>query len=143
MKKQFLKYGAVAGASAASDWLIFIVLTSAGISAIAAFAGARVIGGLVSFILNRNWSFKYDKLESCWSHQLLKFIELYVVSYALSIGIYYALITNAPSMEYFMKLVTDSLIFMWNFLIMKFYVFPRTHAFILRGMRLMRQTGKA
>jgi putative flippase GtrA len=118
---QFLKYVLVAVLSAASDWLAFATLFAAFGSPIAAQATSRIFGAVVSFGMNKYWSFRSLR----HSRALLegpRFFALFIASYSLSLTLFSTL-TYAGISPYVAKLATDTFCFFFNFLVMRLWVY--------------------
>jgi putative flippase GtrA len=119
---QFLRYVSVAGVSAASDWLVFTVLFAAFGSPIAAQATSRIVGGLVSFTINKYWSFRSGSSKQTW-REARRFLMLFAASYVISISML-SVLTMALVYPYLAKLMTDTACFLFNFLVMRVWVYP-------------------
>lgn len=119
---RFGQYSGVAALSAASDWLTFTVLVSAlGVDHLASLMAARLVGGLVSFAVNRQWTFSGGARHSL-SRSGRRFLLLYAASYGLSAGLF-SLLSAVRLPPYPAKLITDLTCFLVNFAVMKTYVF--------------------
>jgi len=128
---QIGKYISVAVLSAGSDWVVFTVLISVfNLEHLAALVVARVVGGVVSFLSNRYWTWGRNH-HITLTKQGLRFIILYAVSYAISISEFYLLNSIFGLSAYAAKLVTDCTCFVVNYLVMNGFVFrakPRSGA---------------
>jgi putative flippase GtrA len=124
MFSRLSKYSFVAAGSAASDWLVFMALSYVSIDPIFAQATARVVGGLVSFFSNRNWSFSATKTTSK-TKQIRRFMLLYCASYGLSLGLFYLLVETLQMNIFLSKIIIDSVCFLGNFVVMWLYVFNK------------------
>jgi putative flippase GtrA len=124
---QFVKYVTVAFLSAASDWAVFAALFAAFGWTILAQATSRIVGGLVSFSINKYWSFQsYQHKQAL--HEAWRFAMLFIVSYGLSLSLFSGL-TYLGAGPYWAKLTTDTSCFVFNFLVMRFWVYrPRGFA---------------
>jgi putative flippase GtrA len=124
---QFAKYVTVALLSAASDWVVFATLLAAFGWTIQAQAISRIVGGLVSFGTNKYWSFQsYEHKQAL--HEAWRFAALFVASYGLSLSLFSGL-TLLGTGPYWAKLITDTCCFLFNFLVMRFWVYrPRRSA---------------
>lgn len=119
--KQLVKYSIAAVLAAGSDWVVFIFLNELTGHILISQGLARITGGGVSFVVNKMHSFSTTRKKG--AHQVKKFIFLYVVSYVASVALVYMGVTLYPNDEYIVKLVSDSILFMFNFFMMKFFVF--------------------
>lgn len=119
--KHMAKYSLAAISSAVADWVVFICLNELTAQALFSQGVARLTGGGVSFVFNKNVSFR--SFESRASGELVKFTLLYAVSYVLSILFMYAGVYFYSDYEYVVKILSDSVLFLFNFFMMKFFVF--------------------
>jgi putative flippase GtrA len=118
---QFAKYVTVALLSAASDWAVFATLFAAFGWTIQAQAISRVVGGLVSFGTNKYWSFQsYEHKQAV--NEAWRFAALFVASYGLSLSLF-SVLTSLGVGPYWAKLVTDTCCFLFNFLVMRVWVY--------------------
>ncbi len=120
---QFVKYVTVAVLSAISDWAIFAALFAAFGSPLLAQATSRIGGAVVSFGVNKYWSFQSPQhkraLREAW-----RFLILFMASYALSLALFSALTWSGVA-PYLAKLATDTICFFFNFLVMRRWVYRR------------------
>ena len=118
---QFVKYVTVAVLSAASDWAVFATLFAAFGWTIQAQAISRIVGGVVSFGTNKYWSFQsYEHKQAL--HEAWRFAALFVASYGLSLSLF-SVLTHVGTGPYWAKLITDTCCFVFNFLVMRFWVY--------------------
>jgi putative flippase GtrA len=118
---QFAKYVTVALLSAASDWVVFATLFAAFGWTIMAQATSRIVGGLVSFGINKYWSFQsYQHKQTL--HEAWRFAVLFIASYGLSLSLFSAL-TYFGTGPYWAKLITDTSCFLFNFFVMRLWVY--------------------
>jgi putative flippase GtrA len=115
----------VALLSAASDWAVFAALFAVFAAPIMAQAISRIVGAVVSFAINKYWSFQSPQhkraLTEAW-----RFLVLFAASYALALSLFSAF-TFAGMSPYLAKLITDTTCFFFNFLIMRVWVY-RPHS---------------
>ena len=118
---QFAKYVAVALLSAASDWVVFATLLFTFGSPIMAQAISRIAGAVVSFGVNKYWSFQSPQharvLIEAW-----RFLVLFIASYTLALSLFSAF-TLWGVRPYLAKVVTDTACFFFNFLVMRVWVY--------------------
>jgi putative flippase GtrA len=133
---QFLRYVAVAGLSAASDWAAFAALFAAFGSPIMAQGTSRIVGGVVSFGINKYWSFQ-SRQHAQALIEAPRFLVLFIVSYFFSLSFFSAL-TYLDVWPYWAKLMTDTICFFFNFLVMRFWVYRLRSD----GPRSPRKSGK-
>jgi putative flippase GtrA len=127
--KQFSKYGGVAAGSAFFDYTVFTALLFSGVGAVPAQMVARIAGGVLSFIVNKYWSFGNKKIGGLKTEGR-RFLVLYIFSYFLSLAILYLLIEQFEIKPYPAKISADITCFVVNFLVMRGYVFSDN-----RGLR--------
>ena len=113
------KSGSVAIAATVAEWVAFVALTSVGMTPVAAQMVARIVGGVTSFGLNRQWSFS---AQGSMTVQGRRFLLLYAFSYGLSVSLLWALLRLGMG-SYMAKLVSDFICFGVNFIVMYAYVF--------------------
>ncbi|MEQ8707537.1 MAG: GtrA family protein [Rhodospirillales bacterium] len=125
--QSFSQYSGAAIGSAATDYLTFwLVLSLTGVPVLAQ-ALARISGGILSFLINRKWSFRRDKPDLVlWDGG--RFLALYGVSYALSIGLFLLLTKQSGYAPLTAKIISDSTCFIFNFFAMKHFVFRTAKA---------------
>lgn len=122
---RFLRYSGVALMSAGSDWLIFSGLVSlAGLPQLQSLMVARVIGGVVSFLANRHWTWGAHRRIAV-TRQGRRFLILYGFSYGLAVALFSLLVDGLGVAPYPGKLATDIACFLVNFIVMNAYVFHR------------------
>jgi putative flippase GtrA len=118
---QFLKYLTVAMLSAGSDWVVFVGLLAASGLPIMAQGTSRIVGGLVSFGINKYWSFQSRRRERTLI-EARRFLVLFLISYVLSLSLFSAL-TFIWVSPYWAKLITDTCCFFFNFLMTRLWVY--------------------
>ena len=118
---QFVKYATVALLSAASDWVVFTALFAAFGWPIIAQGTSRIVGGVVSFAVNKYWSFESRRHERTLI-EARRFLVLFVISYVVSLSLFSAL-TYGGVWPYWAKLITDTSCFFFNFVMMRFWVY--------------------
>ncbi len=117
-----VKYLYVALASTIADWIIFwVVIHMIFLPPTSALPIGRLGGGITSFLLNRHWTFR-SKGNPALS-QVGRFLMLYLVSFTLAYLLFIALLNFSPFGAFKSKLVTDTSIFIFNFLLMKAWVY--------------------
>jgi glycosyltransferase involved in cell wall biosynthesis len=80
---------------------------------------ARIISGLLNFLLNRLWSFKNT---SSIKNQFKRYFALYILQLTLSI-VFVSLLAFIPIHLTLIKLIVDSMLFIGSFFIQKNWVF--------------------
>jgi putative flippase GtrA len=120
--KRFMRYVAVSGGAALSDWIVFASIMALGGHYLNAQMISRIAGGIFSFIANKYWSFEASGADHLHAEGR-RFLLLYLVSYGLSVGLLYFFADIVGLNPYVSKLIGDSLIFVFNYLVMNHYVF--------------------
>jgi putative flippase GtrA len=118
---QFTKYGAAAAASAASDWVLFTALLLAFDAPLAAQGAGRLFGGVVSFVLNKFWSFE-SRDRTRLSSESRRFLMLFAASYGLSLTLFSGLLSLGAH-PFWAKPISDVACFFFNFFMMRSYVY--------------------
>jgi putative flippase GtrA len=122
--REAFAYVSVAGASAISDWLVFTLISwfAPQYDVVYAQAVARLTGGLVAFMLHRAWSFR-DQQGVGLTTEAGRFMALYIFSFAVSVSTVYVLVDLLDLNRFASKAFADTLCFVINFFVMKFWVF--------------------
>jgi putative flippase GtrA len=118
---QFMKYVIVAALSAASDWLVFILIMAIIGRPLPAYGSARIVGAIVSFFVNKHWSFQSPDHRRT-AIEGGRFLVLFAASYSLALALFSAL-TMGGLNPYWSKLVADTTCFFVNFVIMRYWVY--------------------
>jgi putative flippase GtrA len=125
MVERFFRYCGVALMSTGSDWLVFTALIlGVGCNPTPSLMAARLTGGLVSFLTNRQWTWQSGRPASL-TQQGRRFLILYGVSYGTAIGLFSLLTEGLEVAPMAAKLVADSFCFLGNFAAMHLYVYHR------------------
>lgn len=114
------RYITVAVQSALADWGMFVLLVTVGAEGLLAQAIARLVGGAYSFTANKLWSFQAGGWSTL-APQAGRFGALYVVSYVLSLVLFQGI--SAASSPWLAKPLADGGCFLFNFVVMKSWVF--------------------
>jgi putative flippase GtrA len=123
--------------SAGSDWLVFSGLVSLiGLAHLPSLMAARVVGGAVSFVANRTWTWGTHR-RIALTQQGRRFLVLYGFSYGIAVTLFSLLVDGLGVASYPGKLATDATCFLVNFVAMNVYVFHRREGLskILRQVR--------
>jgi len=124
MSKEFHIFTGVAVLSAIADIVTFTLLINLELYIYLSQSVARIVGGLVSFYINRTCNFNTKNARNgSLVLQGRRFILLYIISFNLSlllIGFFYEYLQLDSLISKFMA---DILCFLFNFLVMKFYVY--------------------
>ncbi len=123
MMLRFGRYASVALLSAGGDWLCFTLLVSLlGVASLPGMMAARIVGGLVSLLGNRHWTWRANR-QIAVTRNGRRFLLLYAVSYAASIVIFTVTTRGLGLPPYPGKLISDTACFVFNFVVMNGYVF--------------------
>ena len=119
----FLRYNIVAVIATITDFLVFIMLTEGvGIWYVVSTFISAVTGGVVAFIINRNWVFmeKDGKLTG----QAVRYILVWGGSILLNTFGLYLIVENTRLSEIIAKVIVAIIVGLgFNFLMNKFFVF--------------------
>lgn len=132
--QQLMKYGLVAAISAISDWIVFSILLLLTGQHLPSQGAARLVGGGVSFFLNKHWSF-VEGTGLLIVRSARRFLLLYAVSYVLSILALLLLVDVLGFWVVWGKLMADGMMLVFNFTVMRVYVFNKRDG-ITAGIRL-------
>ena len=120
--KIFSKYGTVAYGSAVIDYISFSIFLFVGFNNFLSQVVSRILGGIFSFLVNKEWSFNFSK-KGYISKQAIRFLILYFFSYIISITLFFLFLKILLIPVYFSKILSDTICFFFNFFVMKYYVF--------------------
>ncbi len=120
--KQFSKYGGIAVGSALTDYALFSVLLLLEVNILVAQGVARIAGGIFSFLFNKYWNFETNSLIDA-VREARRFLILYATSYTIALGLFYGFIEVFNFGAYSSKIMIDITIFIFNFTVMRLYVF--------------------
>lgn len=119
---QFIKYCGVATTSALFDWLLYSLLIFTGTHYLGAQVCSRLGGGVWAFIANKYWSFGKRRVAG-FTVEGRRFSLLYLISYLFSLSLIWFFVEIIRQNEFLGKLISDTVCFFINFLLMKVYVF--------------------
>lgn len=120
IRREFLKYVAIGLCTNLLLFILYLNLTSRGIGHLQAMTMAYILGVLISFVLNRNWTFAN---KGHWSPALLRYAAAYAFGYCFNFCMLY-LLANVMSFPH--QLVQGGLILItavFLFLLQKYWVF--------------------
>ena len=121
--KEFPLYIIAAICSAMSDLFVFFALVYLDVSILYSQVAARLVGGGVSFCINRNYSFSTPDSNGSVTIQLRRFVLLYVVSLSLPVFLLDVLHTHIGIVLLVAKPLTDFTCMIFNFFVMKYYIY--------------------
>ena len=123
LPKEFIKYNIAALIATAADFTMLIFLTEVlkFWYVLSAFIGA-VAGGIISFLIERNWTFR--KKDGKFSRQAARYIFINICSIILNtLGLYLVVeLSNIPY-SYSKIIVAVAVGISFNFLTHKYYIF--------------------
>lgn len=141
---RFVAYCLVAAGSFAVDFLVYVSLTWSGVLFLHAQMISRVTGGVFSFVINRTWSFGNNSNDDPGIGSVYKsgrrFLLLYAISYCLALAILWVCVTILGFSETWGKVTADGVCFLFNFTVMKIYVFHHREGPIARLRTRYRKT---
>ena len=135
----FSRYTWVAIGSTVLDWIVYAVLNELGVFYIHAQMTSRTAGGVFSYAVNKRWSFKCQEQNPIFA-SARRFLLLYCVSYGLSIAILWGIAEGLGFGSYVAKLLADTTCFLFNFLVMRMYVFHSRDGFMASFRKLLEKS---
>jgi putative flippase GtrA len=119
----FFRYNVIAGLATMTDFSIFIILSKKlAVWYVAATFVSAVFGGVVSFVLNRNWAFmsKNGKL----SKQAVRYFLVWNGSIFLNTAGLYLIVETTHINEIISKIMVAIIVGVgFNFLMYKYFIF--------------------
>ena len=119
----FARYNVVALTATAIDFLLLIFLTEVvGLWYLFSAITGSVAGGVVAFILERNWTFQ--KREGAIKTQIFRFTWIWITSLLLNIGLLY-LMVDIMQVQYIVSRIAVAVVvgIGLNFVAHKYYIF--------------------
>ncbi len=118
---QFGKTFAIGVAASGCDFLIFHLLVRyLKLWTVISSGASQIIGFWVSFLLNKFWTFK---VKENFLKQLSSYTVLFLFNLAFSSFAIYMLVDIMNKNEYLSKIFIMGLIFIWNFIIYKIFIY--------------------
>lgn len=119
----FFRYNIVALIATAVDFLLFILLAQVvSLWYVLATFVSTISGGIVAFVLNRNWAF--DKKDKRISIQITKYTLVWVGSILLNTWGLYFLVENSELNKIISKVIVSIAVGIgFNYVLYKYYVF--------------------
>ena len=134
--RELHRYTLVGGLVFLTDLLVYWTLMRYGrLGYFASHCISRTVGGLTCFALNRFVTFRCWQMAGLW-RDFGRFCALYVVSFALSSLLVFLFVEGgtslfphadpeAKSVEMAAKVTAECLVFLFNYTVMKYWVFPK------------------
>lgn len=128
--RQFISYFFVGGISALVEWTCFYLFSLLDMNYLLATCIAFVFSTTVNLVLGRKWTFKPEESFSRTIGE--ESILVFVVS---GIGLLFNLLLmyifvdcfklNTPILKTISKILSTGIVFIWNYLIRKYYIYKR------------------
>ena len=118
----FFRYVFVAILSAAIDLTLFTIFLKTNNIIMLSTICARIISGLINFILNKVYSFKAN---DNFLKQFILYLILFTLNMFVSGGIV-TLLKFIPTSKTFIKAIVDIIIFLVNYYVQKRYIFKKS-----------------
>jgi putative flippase GtrA len=123
LSKSLWRYGFVGILNSAGGYCLYLVVTGLGVHPIVAMSSLYLVGTLVSFISNRKWAFKH--VGKIWP-SALRYCVAYFVGYCLNFLMLYFFSGRLGYPHQVVQAVSIFLVAGFLFLMLKFFVFPRS-----------------
>ena len=135
-KKEFVIYVFNAITSALIDIGIFSIIVVLGLNPFIGHGISRIAGGLTSFVLNKILTFKKNVGRT--KIEVRRFLLLYAASYLLSFSLLWFFSSLLGISVLYSKITADAVCFLFNFAVMKLYVYSDTRGLAERGINLIK-----
>jgi putative flippase GtrA len=122
---QLTRFGIVGLANNLLLYLLYLLVTHAGVGYKLAMTILYALGVLITFLFNRNWSFLHD---GALSKSLQRYLLLYLVAYMVNWCVLYLLVDLAGWPHQLIQGAMILLLAAALFLLQKFWVFNRETA---------------
>lgn len=125
LNKQLIRYLISGGTAFLSEYSVFFILFNfAGLGIVSSNIFSYICGIVISFSLNRSWSFKsdgfrYSSLKQSLFYLSLAVINLLITSFILSLS------EKLEVEENIVKAMLMVMVAAWNFFIFKRFIFSR------------------
>lgn len=118
---QFLRYGLVGVAAAIGHYGTLVGLVESGATgAVAASLAGFVVGGVISYLLNRRFTFESDRSHA---GAVPRFTAIAVAAFLLTGALMWAF-TSWTSIHYLLaQLITTGIVLVWTFFANRFWTF--------------------
>ncbi len=119
------RYGVSGGAAALTlIGLLYVFTEKVGLWYIHSVVIASVVSFFVSFFLQQRWTFQGHGQDRSWM-QLIAFVALFTANSAINAALLYVLVDKVGWPYLLAQLFLMILIAAWNFVIMRFLIFPK------------------
>lgn len=121
LSDQFLRYALVGIAAAIGHYGTLIGLVETGAAgAVAASLAGFVVGGVISYVLNRRFTFESDKSHA---GAVPRFAVIAVAAFLMTGALMWAFTTFTPLHYLLAQLVTTGIVLVWTFFANRFWTF--------------------
>lgn len=121
LSDQFLRYALVGIAAAIGHYGTLIGLVATGAAgAVAASLAGFVVGGVISYVLNRRFTFESDKSHA---GAVPRFAAIAVAAFLMTGALMWAFTTFTPLHYLLAQLVTTGIVLVWTFFANRFWTF--------------------
>ncbi len=123
---EFSKYIVSGVAAVAVDYALLLIITEQfGVHYMISNIGSYMAGLLVSYTLNTRWVFRYRKYEKKTAAEFSIFVLIVLIGLLISESMIYLLVEDFDLPYTSAKLVSVAMIFVFNFLAKKRFLFTR------------------
>ncbi len=123
MNLSFLKYVITGGLAFVSEYSSFLLLFKVlQLHLYLAASVSFIVGLIISFVLNRMWSFRSEEFTRSQRQQAGLYLSLAAINLGLTNLFIFAAV-NLGILEEIAKVIAMALVVAWNFLIFKFVIF--------------------
>jgi putative flippase GtrA len=123
MNLSFLKYVITGGLAFVSEYSSFLLLFKVlQLHLYLAASVSFIVGLIISFVLNRMWSFRSEEFTRSQRQQVGLYLSLAAINLGLTNLFIFAAV-NLGILEEIAKVIAMALVVAWNFLIFKFVIF--------------------
>lgn len=121
LSDQFLRYALVGIAAAIGHYGTLIGLVETGAAgAVAASLAGFVVGGVISYVLNRRFTFESDKSHA---GAVPRFAAIAIAAFLMTGALMWAFTTYTPLHYLLAQLVTTGIVLVWTFFANRFWTF--------------------
>lgn len=122
--RQLLRFAFVGIANTALGYaVIFTCMYLAGLGAVASNVAGYAVGLVVSYVLNRNFTFRSAAAPR---REIVRFVAIFLIAYLANLGVLMLLIRHAGMHEGVAQVVAGIVYFGLSFVLSKYYVFAQS-----------------